>query len=862
MMNNRNNKLLTSLNRSLQDTIIISSDVLPSIKTKSPEAEISHTRIFQSISNWFATCTHNQRKVVLCGITDRCSNTQLEYLSTALEPVFHRDFRNALTGNYPICTSITRSLDIRSRSNGSVDDFGRKTSMDSFVSNYVKDILCNAINRVVKRPDEVVRLKRSLSGQFSNMMYETGDGGLNKDEDLRSVEDSRLPPLKNSHYRPGMLRTGPIKHLPKIIHCNKTNDVQTAKKKQRYEKNNFQKQAQTLWQWINSWENYEKIDMLVQLLKQCNQTLLQFYTQCLLQRLQARNDINCLPDKLLMYIFSFLPADDINTAGKVCRRWRYIAAQDELWILKCKEIGYTKGILDIALLMKDAMDSCLIDWHEAYYELKLIVDNLQMANYQASGKELRVIDVLTPARITPPEEFDSYSSSSTSSSMFSELSADRQRSTVVDLPIQQLETFQKDSIDDIPETDAVEKDNELNNDFISPWESKSKLEVKEEDKKVVKKKKRKPKKPREDNENLALDIRPDHEQAKSVLVTGDIGMEEETMAGEKLTRHLNKVSMMVRAVKRVRRLQGHMNAVCCLKFDRRRIITGSSDHSLRVWDIRSGRSIHKIYGHKGGVRCLAFNDQWILSGSWDTTVIIWDVIKFTQIAILVGHTDVVSALQLIGLKYLVTGSYDSTIRLWCLEDFKFLRTLTTHAKSVTCLAIDGENVISGSTDGLIKITRISDGIVLNTFADQTDPVATLATHHNLILGGTAQGTVYFWDKLTGQVQAAVQLHEKIIHKVAFLPFDDGDARFITTSGDTSIKEWDLFTMTCVRALQGHKGAVRDVQVSEDRIVSCSDDGNVRIWDLMTPQFKPGDKADEDTIETRTINQRQDKKHTI
>ncbi len=44
--------------------------------------------------------------------------------------------------------------------------------------------------------------------------------------------------------------------------------------------------------------------------------------------------------------------------------------------------------------------------------------------------------------------------------------------------------------------------------------------------------------------------------------------------------------------------QGHMDSVLCVEFDHRRLISGSMDRTIRIWDIRSGRSIHKLYAHK------------------------------------------------------------------------------------------------------------------------------------------------------------------------------------------------------------------------------------------------------------------------
>ena len=41
-----------------------------------------------------------------------------------------------------------------------------------------------------------------------------------------------------------------------------------------------------------------------------------------------------------------------------------------------------------------------------------------------------------------------------------------------------------------------------------------------------------------------------------------------------------------------------MDSVLCAEADKRRLITGGMDRTIRIWDMRSGRSIHKLYGHK------------------------------------------------------------------------------------------------------------------------------------------------------------------------------------------------------------------------------------------------------------------------
>ena len=41
-----------------------------------------------------------------------------------------------------------------------------------------------------------------------------------------------------------------------------------------------------------------------------------------------------------------------------------------------------------------------------------------------------------------------------------------------------------------------------------------------------------------------------------------------------------------------------MDSVLCVEMDGRKLISGSMDRAVRIWDIRNGRSMHKLLGHK------------------------------------------------------------------------------------------------------------------------------------------------------------------------------------------------------------------------------------------------------------------------
>ena len=77
-------------------------------------------------------------------------------------------------------------------------------------------------------------------------------------------------------------------------------------------------------------------------------------------------------------------------------------------------------------------------------------------------------------------------------------------------------------------------------------------------------------------------------------------------------------------------LLGHSNFVLSVIFspDGSRIVSGSADNTVRIWNAVTGESEAELRGHSSGVTSVAFSPDGsrLVSGSNDMTVRIWNVV--------------------------------------------------------------------------------------------------------------------------------------------------------------------------------------------------------------------------------------------
>ncbi|KAG5438555.1 hypothetical protein PCANB_002659 [Pneumocystis canis] len=135
-------------------------------------------------------------------------------------------------------------------------------------------------------------------------------------------------------------------------------------------------------------------------------------------------------------------------------------------------------------------------------------------------------------------------------------------------------------------------------------------------------------------------------------------------------------------------LQSHMDEITALHFIGNILISGSSDKTLKQWDLGTGKCVQTLDVLWATAQCnnlLPFIDNFK-----------------SKTFLKEKEYDFVGAIQYFDTA-LASGTSDGVVRLWDLRSGLIIKTLFGHTAPITCLQFDKHHLITGSIDRSIRV---------------------------------------------------------------------------------------------------------------------------------------------------------------
>jgi len=338
--------------------------------------------------------------------------------------------------------------------------------------------------------------------------------------------------------------------------------------------------------------------------------------------------------------------------------------------------------------------------------------------------------------------------------------------------------------------------------------------------------------------------------------------------------------------------------------DSKRIASvGQGDPNVRIWDIPTKNLVHKFYAHQDDILRVSFHPDGkrLLTGSKDGTVKIWDSDRGMEIITIpkkslnqkretiadasfspdgkmiviaqgeqislwdlqgnlltsaIAHTKTIYAAKFHPKgKLLASSGGDKTVKLWRITDAttRFLTELitgsssnnlsdgelqlihTSEGRSNEVLSLnfgkDGRQIAFGYQDGSVEVSDL-EGDTNMKIGIHSDGVfdVNFSLDNRYLLSASKDRSVRLWALQNALIDTSYG-HTDNIWSVSYHP----DGKIFASAGvDKSIRLWNA-DGTFKQELQSHSNTVYSVIFSADgtKLVSASRDGTARIWDAQT-----------------------------
>ena len=273
--------------------------------------------------------------------------------------------------------------------------------------------------------------------------------------------------------------------------------------------------------------------------------------------------------------------------------------------------------------------------------------------------------------------------------------------------------------------------------------------------------------------------------------------------------------------------------------DSKSIVYGSSDGTLRIWDIDRKQEKMTFGGNGDSTRVsVSPNGETLATYHSDSTIRILESATGMPLQTVNGHTGET-------VRFIMYASHGRTLtclsmqgdfRLWDLNTNTLIKSFDVELNRVLCAAYSPDNVTFACGDQTSTLTIFDadtgerNHTITDAHANRVNAVA-FSSDGSILASCGQDEVIHLWNVGTGDLNGTLVGHEQNVRDLTFSPSGEILA---SASGDSTIRLWNVSTGKTVKTITAFGGMNKLIfSPSGDILVSSARNDSIRFWDVST-----------------------------
>lgn len=284
--------------------------------------------------------------------------------------------------------------------------------------------------------------------------------------------------------------------------------------------------------------------------------------------------------------------------------------------------------------------------------------------------------------------------------------------------------------------------------------------------------------------------------------------------------------------------EGHKSNITCTEISNscEFFLTGSTDCTIRLWDLTTMTHKFAFYEHKGPVTALAItkNDEFAISASNDNSIILWNIEKRSLIKRKIVQVFSITTIELsYDDKYFFTLSNYNVLKYWDFASLGETDSFIVSNKAQCFTLFYEKHSIIVWEPGVILYKDFLDPSQNDSFIILNQGIVTtlkVSSNNNFIL-------IVYHQKIVRLFKSGYRWNFIISYdhdrKINDLAIASNDEFFLTVSDDCRLRLWSLINNKCERVFKKCSSPLLRLKISQDDklAITLSFSNELRIWNI-------------------------------